>query len=381
MGLSPLFLLAAEPSGDVLAASLIKELAGGDACGNKNRRFIGLGGSNCREAGLKSAFDYRELHLMGFWGVLRRLPWIYRRMNQLLALAERSRPAAVITVDSPDFSLRFAKRLRRRLPKTPFIHLVAPSVWAWRPSRAAAMAKTYDHLLCLLPFEPKLFTKHGLKATFVGHPIVENARIKRVSKQKVKSSLRIAVLPGSRAKEIRTHFLFMGRVLAKLGAVAKLKPMVVLAPDITIAEAEKTAFAEAVTRHRGGCHKPQYITWDKRRSAFGRADLAIATSGTVSLELAAAAVPSLIIYRLPYLLELLLRRLIRVPFASIVNILAKRMLMSELIGVSCREKAAAEELTRLYKRGGRQQKAVAKVLRGLKAPKGVSPAGVVKSYL
>ena len=355
-----------------MAASLIRKLA------TKNRRFIGLGGRNCQRAGLKSAFDYRDLHLMGFWGVLWRLPLVYRRMRQLLALAEESRPAAVITVDSPDFSLRFAKRLRKRLPATPFIHLVAPSVWAWRQSRAAEMAKTYDHLLCLLPFEPRLFEKHGLKATFIGHPILEGVAIKPKSKPKsrlnLKSNVRIAVLPGSRPKEIATHFLFMGRVLRRLaGEYRLLKPLVVMAPDIAFTPEQKSAFAKM----SGGA---EYVSWENRRLAFKRADAAIATSGSISLELAAAATPSLIIYRLAYPLELLLRRLLKVRFASIINILAGRMLMPELIGGECREKAAAKALEKLLTRGAPQGE-IARTLESLRSPSGISAAAIVESYL
>ncbi len=374
-----IFVLAAEPSGDILAASLMEEL------GAEKYRFIGLGGGNCRRAGLRPPFDYQELHLMGFWGVLWRLPLIYARMRQLLKLAVKSLPKAVITVDSPDFSLRFAKRLRKKLPNTPFIHLVAPSVWAWRPGRALKMAPTYDHLLCLLPFEPPLFEKHSLSATFVGHPALAEPALKRPKLNK--NHLKIAVLPGSRAKEVKTHFHFMGKILGDLrrrltdevrknGNKQKMSAMVITAPDIEFEEGQKRRFAE----NFGG--NVEYVSWRERHRIFRRADAAIAVSGTVSLELAVAGTPSLVIYRLSYPLEILLPRLMKVKFASLVNILADKMLIKELVGSRCRRAAAVAALTELLKFGHRQERQIALQLEKLKRPKGgVSPAGVVCRYL
>ena len=163
------FLIAGEASGDLLGARLmrgLKKLTNGEA------RFAGIGGPRMRAEGMEILFPQEELAHFGLFELLRHVPHLLGRMNETVAEVKRLRPAALITIDAPDFCFRVAKRLKGE--GIPLIHYVAPTVWAWRPGRARKIAKFLDHLLALLPFEPPYFTREGLACTFVGHPIVES---------------------------------------------------------------------------------------------------------------------------------------------------------------------------------------------------------------
>ncbi|MGH6662485.1 MAG: UDP-2,3-diacylglucosamine diphosphatase LpxI domain-containing protein, partial [Rhodospirillales bacterium] len=205
-----IFIVAGEPSGDVLGARLMAALKK-ESCGKVS--FAGIGGARMEEQGIKSLFPMAELSVMGAAEVIPNLPRILSRIRETVAAVDRMRPAALVTIDSPDFSFRVAKRLKGKGIK--LIHYVAPSVWAWRPGRARKIAKFLDHLLTLLPLEPPYFETEGLASTFVGHPVVESGAdtgkggdFRRRHGIKKEETL-IAVLPGSRVGEIsRLHRIF-----------------------------------------------------------------------------------------------------------------------------------------------------------------------------
>lgn len=163
------FLIAGEPSGDTLGASLMEGLS---EKLNGNVEYAGVGGQGMAAAGLESLFPMEDLSVMGVFEVLPRLPLLLRRIRETASQVERLQPDVLVTIDSPDFCFRVIKKLKARACKVPVVHYVAPSVWAWRPGRAKKVACILDHLLCLLPFEPPYFEREGLRATFVGHPVV-----------------------------------------------------------------------------------------------------------------------------------------------------------------------------------------------------------------
>jgi len=335
-----IFIAAAEPSGDFLAANIINNL--------KSRyRFIGVGGSQCAAAGLKSSgLDYRLLHVMGFWSLLPIIFKIHKFMNRLVRLAQAEQPQAVITVDSPDFALRIAKRLKKTLPPTTkFIHVVAPSVWAWRKGRAKQWEKIYHKLYCLLPFEPAYFKK-GM-AEVIAHPVLEGIPLKRVrNKPKVANPARVLVLAGSRPKEIKTHLPMMLAAVEAIGA----KPFTIRALDTTAIPTDNLP----------------NIHWKERHKAFKQADVAIAVSGTVTLETAAAGVPTLVLYGgIGRISQWILKKLIRIKYASIVNILANKPLLKELLGTACNEANILKALKPLVKNGNPKQKLIAQTLKPL----------------
>jgi lipid-A-disaccharide synthase len=336
-----IFFVAGEPSGDVLGARLMAALKR-ESDGEVS--FAGVGGARMEEQGIKSLFPMAELSVMGAAEVIPSLPRILSRIQETATAVERMRPAALVTVDSPDFSFRVAKRLRGR--GIPLIHYVAPSVWAWRPGRARKIASFLDHLLTLLPFEPPYFEVEGLASTFVGHPVVESgadtgdgADFRRRYGIKKEETL-IAVLPGSRVGEIsRLHRVF-GDALFLLAK--KHGDFRVVVPTVD-------AVAGMV---RDACAQwsiPTLIVQGEKEKydAFAAADVALAASGTVALELALARTPAVITYKINPITAWIVRRLIKVRFVHLVNIILNREVVPEFLQESCRPDflaAALEDL-------------------------------------
>lgn len=203
------FLIAGEASGDLLGARLMrglkKKLDG-------NARFVGIGGERMKAEGIELLFSSDELAHMGLFEIIRHVPQILRRIRETAAAAIRLQPVALITIDSPDFCFRVARKVKEMGAAFPVIHYVAPTVWAWRPGRARKIANFLDHLMALLPFEPPYFTVENLPCTFVGHPIVEGEagmgrghRFRKTHDIPPDATL-LAILPGSRVSEVKKTF-------------------------------------------------------------------------------------------------------------------------------------------------------------------------------
>lgn len=333
-----IFVVAGEPSGDALGARLMAALkveTGGAV------RFAGVGGEGMAAEGLESLFPMADLTVMGVAEVLPRLPLILRRLAQTATEAKRLRPDAVITIDSPDFSFRLAKRLRGQ--GIPLVHYVAPSVWAWRPGRAKAIARRLDHLLALLPFEPPYFEREGLACTFVGHPVVEggadggDGAAFRARHGIAAEAPLLCVLPGSRRSETSRLLPVFAETLARLGERhAGLRAVV---PVIG-------AVADEVARAAAAWPVPAVVVRGRSEKfdAFAAADAALAASGTVALELAMAGTPAVIAYRLSGLSAWLARRLVKVRHVSLVNLVLDRPVMPELLQDDCRPDRLATAL-------------------------------------
>ena len=338
-----LFLIAGEPSGDALGARLMaatKRLTGGKV------RFVGIGGEKMMAEGLVSLFPMAELTLFGIFELLPHLPNLIRRIDQTVAEIIRIRPDAVVGIDSPGFTVRVAKKVRAAAPAIPLIHYVAPTVWAWKPKRAAKYAAIYDHLLAVLPFEPPYFEREGLACTFVGHSVVEGGAgmgdgAGFRDRHGIASTDRVvAVLPGSRKGEV-------SRLLPDFRAtLERLQPthptLVAVIPTVaTVRDRVAAAIADWPVR-------TVLLEGDAEKyDAFAAAEAALAASGTVSLELALARLPTVIAYRLNPVTVALYRRLIRVKYVNLVNLMLDRMLVPELLQQDCRPERLATELGRL----------------------------------
>lgn len=338
-----LFLMAGEPSGDALGARLMaaaKRLTGGQV------RFIGVGGEKMIAEGLVSLFPMGELTLFGVFELLPHLPNLIRRINQTAAEILRQRPDAVIGIDSPGFTLRVAKKVRAAAPGIPLIHYVAPTVWAWKPKRAAKYAALYDHLLAILPFEPPYFEREGLPCSFVGHSVVESgagqgdaARFRARHGLSATDRL-VAVLPGSRKGEVSRLLPDFRATLERL--LPSHPTLVAVVPTVaTVRDRVAAALADWPLR-------TILVEGDAaKHDAFAAAEAALAASGTVALELALARLPSVIAYRLNPITVALYRRLIRVKYVNLVNLMLDRMLVPELLQEDCRPDHLARELGRL----------------------------------
>ncbi|MCL4189859.1 MAG: lipid-A-disaccharide synthase [Rhodobacteraceae bacterium] len=346
-----LVLIAGEPSGDALGAPLIaglRELA-------PEVEVSGVGGPLMQAEGLESLFPMEDLAVMGLAEVVPALPRILRRLRQAAAHVAAARPDALVTIDSPDFCLRLAARARAAQPGLRTIHYVAPSVWAWRPGRAARMARVIDHVLALLPFEPPYMTAAGMGCDFVGHPAAAVppagpgvAAAFRAAHAIAPEAPVVLALPGSRRGEVAR---LSARFGATLGLVAAARPgLRVVLPTV------RGVAGQVAEEVRGWPVAPVIVGPGRdgaaaKAAAFAAADAAIAASGTVSLELAAAGVPMVIGYDASPLTRLMARALLKVDTVTLVNLVSGTRAVPEFLGAACTPAAMAPALAALLAPG------------------------------
>jgi lipid-A-disaccharide synthase len=340
-----IFVVAGEPSGDALGAALIRALR--QRTGGR-LRIAGVGGERMREEGLDSLVPLADLAVIGVAEVLPRAPLILRRVRETVAAVRAMRPDAVVTIDSSGFSWRIAQRLRRSGEALPLIHYVAPMVWAWRAGRARRMARWYDHLMALLPFEPPYFERVGLACSYVGHPVLDSGADRgdgaqfRARHGLAADATLITVLPGSRGGEVRRLLPIFGAALRRLeGLVGPYRVAVPTVDTVAAAVTEAT---------RGWPGEPVVLTGAQDKyDAFAASRAALAASGTVALELAMARLPMVVCYRLNPATEMLLDRVLKVRQVNLVNLLIKRPVVPELLRAKCTPDHVAAEMVRLIR--------------------------------
>ena len=367
-----IFLIAGEPSGDALGAALmaaLKKRTSGQV------RFAGIGGARMTAAGLRSLVPIQDLTVIGLAEVLPRARLILRRIAETVAAIVDRAPDAVVTIDSYGFNSRVARGLRRHGVGVPLIHYSAPQVWAWRRGRARRMARWYDHVMALLPFEPPHFAAAGLACTYVGNPVVEQgadhgdgvAFRARHGIDRERDVL--TLLPGSRHGEVRHLLPIFRGVLERL--LARRPGLAVVVPTVG-------SVAREVTAAVGVWPGAPILLADtaEKYDAFAASTLAIAASGTVALELALARVPMIVTYRVNPVTAYVVRHLATTRFANLINVLVDRTAVPELLQEDCNpERLAAEALRLLDDRGARdlQCEAFAEALSSLGLG-GVSPS-------
>lgn len=335
-----LAVIAGEVSGDILGGDLVAALRSA----GREVQLVGVGGERLQRQGLNSLFDYSELSVMGVADVLAKLPSLIGRIRQTAAAIVSERPDALLIIDSPDFTHRVARRVRKALPDLPIIQYVCPSVWAWKEYRAEAMLDYVDLVLAVLPFEPQVMERlGGPKTIYVGHRLSADPDILRVRalRQTRQADLRptILLLPGSRGSEITRLADVMGEAVAE---IAKRHPNArFLLPAVGRQEKLIRQKISAWTV------SPECETGDEFKwSAFARADAAIAASGTVILELAMAGVPAVSIYRTDPIIKLLASR-IKVWSAALPNLIADYPIIPEYINELLRPGAPVRWIERL----------------------------------
>ena len=351
-----LFLIAGEPSGDRLGAALmagLKTLQPGV-------EFAGIGGPMMQAEGLQSLFPMEELSIMGIAEVLPKYRALKRRIAQTAAAALAYAPAAMITIDSPDFCLRVAKIVKSAQPGLRTIHYVAPSVWAWRPGRAAKMARVIDHVMALLPFEPPFMTAAGMTCDFVGHPVVAEPVATQAEAEAFRTMHKIArdvplilVLPGSRKGEITRLAPRFGEVAAQV--IAKHPTARILIQSVQ----SQQALVRDLTKNWPG--DPVYLTAPspmERAAAFTAANVALAASGTVSLELAAQSCPMVIAYDLNRLSYWLMRKMALIDTVTLVNLVTKTRAVPEFLGERCLPALITPAILRLLSNKSDQHEAM-----------------------
>ena len=322
------YVIAAEPSGDVVGSELMRGLTAATAGGV---RFAGIGGPAMAEHGLISLFDYSELTLLGVFEVLPKAAHVLKRVRETVAHIEEIKPDLVLTIDAWGFTGRVHKALTKRGSQVPRVRAVAPQVWAWRAGRARQLSQWIDHLLTLFAFEPPYFEKHGLATTWIGHPVLgttstlgDGQRFRQTHGIPEEHVL-LGVLPGSRKREVKTLLPVFKQVAAQLSE-HPITCIVPVAPGV--ADLVQSGLADwpcAVVPAKPG----------EKADALAAMDAAIAASGTVTLELAQARVPHVIAYRLSWLTGQVLKRMATTQYANMVNIMEDAPIVPECLMENC----------------------------------------------
>lgn len=336
-----LYLIAGEESGDALGAALARALIGRE---RGRLQLAGVGGRAMAAAGITSPFAIDDLSIIGVTAIPGRLPLILRRIRETAAAVIATRPDALVIIDSPDFTHRVARRVRRLAPSIPILDYVSPSVWAWRPWRARSMRRYVDCVLAILPFEPAAHLRlGGPPCIYVGHPMIERVAELRPNAAELERRRSdpplVLVLPGSRASELRrllaTFGAAIGRVAAHAGPIELVLPTV---PHLVAQVREGVA---------GWPVRPRIISdTEAKWAAFRTARAALAASGTVTLELALAGVPTVAAYRLPLFEELVFRvlRSREISTAILTNLVIGENVVPEFLQRDCTAAKLAEAL-------------------------------------
>ncbi len=341
------YLIAGEPSGDLLGSRIMRALKKQT---NGTVEFIGVGGETMADEGLKSLFDITDLAVMGLVEVIPSIPKILRHLSEIMVDIQVKKPDIIMTIDSFSFSIRVHKNLKKAGITIPHVHCVAPQVWAWKKGRAKTLGRYVDRLFCLLPSEPAYFTPHGLRADFVGHPVIEggadkgNARIFR-EKHSIANDKRIlCLLSGSRKNEIK--YLLPVFKVATEELYRRYPNLTVVLPTVdTVASKVRLALNDWSVPH-------VIVQGEKERyDAFAASDIAIAASGTVSLELAMAGVPHLIAYKVSKLTGWMARKLLKIRFVNLINLMADKAIIPELLQEDCTVEKIVETAEILMQNG------------------------------
>jgi lipid-A-disaccharide synthase len=321
------FIIAGEESGDRLGAPLMAAITA-QAAGTPVA-FTGVGGHAMAAQGLASLVPIADLAINGFAAIPGRLPAILRYLRRTTGAVIAARPDVLVIIDSPDFTHRVARRVRAAAPSIPIIDYVSPTVWAWRPRRAVSMRRYVDHVLAVLPFEPDAHRRlGGPPCTYVGHPLAEQVAMLRPDPMEAARRNAdppvVLVLPGSRRGEVRRHIAAFGAAMAavqeRVGAVEIVLPTVPhLVDEVKRASRDWPTAARIVVEPA------------QKWAAFRQARAALAASGTVTLELALAGVPTVIAYRVALFEELIARALVNTDTIGLANLILGEKIMPELL--------------------------------------------------
>lgn len=321
-----IFLIAGEASGDLLGAELIKEISK-----YREVELVGVGGEKLAKYGLDSLIQIEKLSVMGLFEVLPRIKEMLGYINYIAQKIEAEKPDLVITIDSPDFCFRVIKKIaKEKLAKTKFVHYVAPTVWAYRAKRAAKIAKLYDLLLVILPFEPRYFTEYGLQTKFIGHPIFSKHNQNLLKPQPFDFSNKkyLLVTPGSRRGEILRHLPIFLQVLKKIRKDYPEMQFLFFANSYNLEFLEDNIAAK-IDNYR--------IVTDaeEKTKLMQEVSFALSKSGTNTMESAFYNICQVICYKVNFLTYKILKRIVKIKFANLINIAAEQEIIPELIQKDC----------------------------------------------
>ena len=322
-----IFILTGEPSGDKLASTVISKLKKS----NSDIEYLSVGGTHLNSLGIKSIYDLKEVTYIGFTSVLLNIFKIRKKINETVNKIIEFKPDILFSVDSPDFTLRVAKKVKKINPNIKTIHFVAPQVWVWREHRVKKLKNYLDHILLLFPFEKKYFEKENIPSTFTGHPLIETVDSSKIDiTQIIKNHKKIiSIFPGSRRSEVDVLLPIL---------IDFIKMMNIKHKDIFYVFHSTSEFNKSTQDRllKEGFTNCGSISDEKIKSEILKCSIfAISKSGTVSLEICNAKVPSIIIYKINFINYLIVKMLVKVKFANIINIAADKEIIPELIQSKC----------------------------------------------
>jgi lipid-A-disaccharide synthase len=333
-----LMVVAGERSGDVYGGALARALQGR----GRSIEVFGCGGDAMRQAGVETVVDAHTIALIGITEVVTGLPRTWRALRRLTREAARRQPCGAVLIDFPDFNLRLARRLRRL--GVPVIYFVSPQVWAWRAGRLKAIRATVQKMLCIFDFEQEIYQQAGIPVEYVGHPLADSAG-ERSSREGffAKAGLdmnvpTVALLPGSRLSEVAHHLPRMLEAATEIASRRSVQFLISAAPGVN------TAGVESLVGRHGGAKVRLRIIAGAAHDVLEHSTLAIVASGTATLEAALDERPMIVVYRVSPATAWVARRLVRVPFYSMVNLLANQEVVPELIQADFTAKKLGERM-------------------------------------
>ena len=373
-----IFILTGEPSGDKLASTIISKLMKQ----NPNVEYLSVGGSNIKNLGIKSIFDLKEITYLGFTSVLLNIFKIRDRINKTVDEIIKFNPDILFSVDSPDFTLRVAERVKKININIKTIHYVAPQVWVWRKNRVKKIKKFIDHILLLFNFEKKYFDQENIKTTFVGHPLIEtNQNVKTDLNDLISKDKKIiSIFPGSRKSETNVLLPILLDFIRLMNAKENIYSFVFHAT-----EDNKDYIFNQV--NNSGLDNIDVVSDENIKSQIlSNSIFAVSKSGTVSLQISSANVPSIIIYKLSYINFMIFKLLVNVKFANIINIINGREVIPELLQKECNAREIFNTVIYFLKNPNLIEKQLSdcnKTLEGIKSKTSSSneSASILSKYL
>jgi len=322
-----IFILTGEPSGDKLAFRVISDLTKI----NQNIEYLSVGGEHLQSLGIKSIYDLKEITYLGFTNVISNIFKISKKINETVKVIIDYNPDILFTVDSPDFTLRVAEKVKKLNPKIKTIHYVAPQVWVWREGRVKKIKQFIDHILLLFSFEKKYFEKENMSCEFVGHPLLQNRERKKIDINQIigKNKALISIFAGSRKSEICVLMPIL---------LDFIKLMNNKFTDMTYVFHSTKEYSELVQSYisQSNLVNCETVSDNEIKShILEKSIFAVAKSGTVSLEISNAKIPSIILYKMGFINFLIVKSLVKTKFANIINFAADEEIIPELLQSNC----------------------------------------------
>ena len=373
-----IFILTGEPSGDKLASTVVSKIKQNQT----NIEYLSVGGSYLNALGIKSIYDLKEITYIGFTSVLLNIFKIRNRINQTVKKIIEFNPDILLSVDSPDFTLRVAEKVKKISPKIKTIHYVAPQVWVWREGRVKKFKKYLDHILLLFHFEKKYFDKENIKNTFVGHPLLENKDSVKIDLSNLIDNDKkiISLFAGSRTSEINILLPILLDFIKLMNEKFNQYHFVFHSTD-----QNKDYIKNEIKK--SNLNNVEVISDENIKSQIlSNSIFAVAKSGTVSLEICNYKIPSIIIYKMNFINFLIVKFLVKVKFANIINIINQREIIPELIQNECNPKEIFKSVVYFLKNPELMQKQIKDINKTLneirsKTSSSAEASAVVSSYL